>query len=103
MKLLSRQRWPIETMLQELTETLTCEVNPLGYPKAVLCSICLALMAYNVVAVIKAAMLAVHGPETLKKAIAAYYLEKPDNDQVKLHEAIMKSEGLLRHKAVPQQ
>ncbi len=30
------KRWTIETMFQELTETLTCEVNALGYPKAAL-------------------------------------------------------------------
>lgn len=68
------KRWTIETMFQELTETLTCEVNSLGYPKAALFGFCLALMAYNAVAVIKAALRAVHGRETVQKEISGYYL-----------------------------
>ncbi len=67
-------RWTIETMFQELTETLTCEVNTLGYPKAALFSFCLALMAYNAVSVIKAALRAVHGREKVQQDISAYYL-----------------------------
>jgi hypothetical protein len=50
-------------MFQALTETLTCEVNTLGYPKAALFGFCLALLAYNAVAVLKAAVRAVHGRE----------------------------------------
>jgi hypothetical protein len=68
------KRWTIEIMFQELTETLTCEVNSLGYPKAALFGFCLALMAYNAVAVIKAALRAVHGRETVQKEISGYYL-----------------------------
>ena len=68
------KRWTIETMFQELTETLTCEVNTLGYPKAALFGFCLALMAYNAVAVMKAALRAVHGCEKVLQDISAYYL-----------------------------
>ena len=68
------KRWTIETMFQELTETLTCEVNALGYPKAALFGFCLALMAYNAVAVMKAALRAVYGHETVHQGISAYYL-----------------------------
>jgi hypothetical protein len=68
------KRWTIETMFQELTETLTCEVNALGYPKAALFGFCLALMAYNAVAVMKAALRAVHGCEKVHQEISAYYL-----------------------------
>ena len=56
-------RRTIETMFQELTETLTCEIIALGYPKAALFGFCLALMAYDAVAVMKAALRAVHGHE----------------------------------------
>jgi hypothetical protein len=59
---------------QELTETLTCEVNTLGYPKAALFGFCLALVAYHAVSVIKAALRAVHGQETVEKGISGYYL-----------------------------
>jgi hypothetical protein len=68
------KRWTIETMFQELTETLTCEVNALGYPKAALFGFCLALMAYNAVAVMKAALRAVHGHEKVHQDISSYYL-----------------------------
>jgi IS4 transposase len=68
------KRWTIETMFQELTETLTCEVNTLGYPKAALFGFCLALMAYHAVSVIKAALRVVHGRETVKQEVSGYYL-----------------------------
>ena len=68
------KRWTIETMFQELTETLTCEVHALGYPKAALFGFCLALMAYNAVAVMQAALRAVHGCEKVQQDISAYYL-----------------------------
>ena len=68
------KRWTIETMFQELTETLTCEVNTLGYPKAALFGFCLALLAYNAVAVLKAALRAVHGREQVQQHLSAYYL-----------------------------
>src|SRR6266446_5183703 len=68
------KRWTIATMFQELTETLTCEVHALGYPKAALFGFCLALMAYNAVAVMKAALRAVHGCEKVQQDISAYYL-----------------------------
>jgi hypothetical protein len=68
------KRWTIETMFQELTETLPCEINALGYPKAALFGFCLALMAYNAVAVMKAALRAVHGQEKVHQDISSYYL-----------------------------
>lgn len=68
------KRWTIETMFQELTETLTCEVNALGYPKAALFGFCLALMAYHGVSVIKAALRSVHGSQKVEKEISGYYL-----------------------------
>jgi len=68
------KRWTLETMFQALTETLTCEVNALGYPKAALLGFCLALMAYNAVAVMKAALRAVSGHETVRQGISASYL-----------------------------
>jgi hypothetical protein len=69
-----RKRWTIETMFQELTATLTCEVHALGYPKAALFGFCLALLAYNAMAVLKAALRSVHGGEQVQQAISMYYL-----------------------------
>ena len=68
------KRWTIETMFQELTDTLTCEVKALAYPQAALFGFCLALMAYNAVSVLKAALRAVHGRETVQQDVSAYSL-----------------------------
>ena len=44
---LYRTRWTIETMFLELTETLTCEVKTLAYPKAAILAFCLAIPDEN--------------------------------------------------------
>lgn len=67
-------RWTIETAFQRLTEDLCCEVNTLGYPKAALFGFCLALVAYNVVSVVKSAMRAAHGKEFVEEQLSSYYL-----------------------------
>lgn len=54
------KRWSIETAFFEITTTLTCEINTLGYPKAALFAFCLALLAYNAVSLIKAALRSEH-------------------------------------------
>lgn len=68
------KRWNIETMFQELTQTLTCEIKTLGYPKAALFGFCLAVVAYHAVSIIKAALRSVHGEETIEKNVSGYYL-----------------------------
>jgi IS4 transposase len=70
---LYRKRWTIETLFLEVTQTLACEINTLCYPKAALFVFCLALVAANAVAVIKAALRAVHGDEEADK-MSGYYL-----------------------------
>lgn len=67
------KRWTIETLFLEVTQTLACEIDTLGYPKAALFTFCLALVAANAVAVIKAALRAAHG-ETEADALSGYYL-----------------------------
>ena len=71
---LYRKRWTIETMFQELTETLTCEIKTLGYPKAAVFAFCLALVAYNGISVIKAALRSAHGTDTVEEHVSGYYL-----------------------------
>ncbi|MCP4899057.1 MAG: transposase [bacterium] len=71
---LYRKRWTIETMFQELTETLTCEIKTLGYPKAAVFAFCLALVAYNGISVIKAALRSVHGTDAVEEHVSGYYL-----------------------------
>ena len=53
---LYRKRWTIETAFQELEATLDGEINTLGYPKAALFAFCVALVSYNLMSVIKAAL-----------------------------------------------
>jgi Transposase DDE domain len=71
---LYRKRWTIETVFQEVTTTLQCEIHTLAYPKAALFAFCLALVAYNAVSVLKAALRAVHGEELVQEQISGYYL-----------------------------
>jgi hypothetical protein len=70
---LYRRRWTIETLFFEVTTTLTCEIDTLCYPKAALFVFCLALMAANAVAVLKAALRAAHGEEKADE-LSGYYL-----------------------------
>jgi hypothetical protein len=68
------KRWSIETAFFELTTTLSCEINTLGYPKAALFTFCLALLAYNAVSLIKAALRSAHGRKTVNEEVSGYYL-----------------------------
>jgi IS4 transposase len=69
-----RSRWAIEGAFHELTVALRCEVNTLGYPKAALFGFSVAVVAYNVLAVLKAALRAVHGAEKVQKEVSSYYV-----------------------------
>lgn len=69
-----RKRWTIETAFQELEAHLHSEINSLGYPKAALFGFCVALVAYNVLAVVKAALRSVHGEEKIANEVSGYYL-----------------------------
>jgi len=68
------KRWKIEGAFHELTVALHCEVNTLGYPKAALFGFSVAVVAYNVLAVLKAALRAVHGEEKVEKEVSGYYM-----------------------------
>jgi Transposase DDE domain len=67
-------RWTVEGMFQDLTQNLGCEVNTLCYPKAALFGFCVALVAYNILAVTKAALRAVHGEKKIEEEVPGYYL-----------------------------
>jgi Transposase DDE domain len=68
-----RKRWTIEALFLEVTTTLACEIKTLCYPKAALFVFCLALLAANAVAVIKAALRAARG-EGEADELSGYYL-----------------------------
>ncbi len=76
---LYRKRWKIESLFQVLESTLESEQTRLGYPKAALFAFCVSLVAYNVLAVVRAALRAVHGREVVEETVSTYYL----TDEVK--------------------
>ena len=57
-----------------MTVALNCEVNTLGYPRAALFGFCVAVAAYNVLAVLKAALRAVHGERKVQEDVSGYYM-----------------------------
>jgi IS4 transposase len=67
---LYRNRWLIEGAFQELAEHLSSEINTLGYPRAALFGFCVALVASNVLAVVKAALRSVHGLEQIEAQVS---------------------------------
>jgi hypothetical protein len=68
------KRWSIETAFFEITTTLACEINTLGYPQAALLTFCLALVAYNAVSLIKAALRSEHGRTKINDEVSGYSL-----------------------------
>jgi hypothetical protein len=71
---LYRRRWTIETAFQELEAALNSEINTLGYPKAALFAFRVALVAYNVLSTIKAALRSVHGEAVVQEQVSGYYM-----------------------------
>ena len=53
-----------------LTTTLVCEQKGLGYPKAALFGFCVTLLAYNVLASVKAALRSVHGSAKVEEEVS---------------------------------
>ena len=71
---LYRRRWTIETAFQELEATLDGEIDTLGYPKAALFAFCVALVSYNVLSTVKAALRVAHGAEEITEEFSGFYL-----------------------------
>jgi hypothetical protein len=70
---LYRKRWTIETAFQDLALHLNSEIDTLGYPRAALFGFCVALTAYMVMAVNRAALGHVHGAQTIEENFSGYY------------------------------
>lgn len=71
---LYRARWGIETAFQKLENHLHSEINTLGYPKAALFGFCLALVAFNLYAIVMAALRAAHPDQAIHKTVSEYYI-----------------------------
>ena len=57
-----------------MTQTLRCEIDTLGYPKAALFGFCTALVAFNALAVAKAALRSAHGADKVEEQVSDYQL-----------------------------
>jgi hypothetical protein len=71
---LYRMRWGIETAFQKLEKYLNSEIATLGYPQAALFGFCLALVAFNLYAVVMAALRAAHPEHDIDSTVSEYYL-----------------------------
>jgi hypothetical protein len=65
-----RRRWTLETAFQEMEATLHGEITALGYPRAALFTLCVALVAYNVMSAVKGALRSVHGAEAIDAGVS---------------------------------
>lgn len=72
---LYRRRWTVEGMFQRLESALNSEVRSLGHPRAALLAFGVAVVAYNVLATLQAAVEAEH-PEAREEGIevSAYFV-----------------------------
>lgn len=68
------KRWKVETMFQVITDTFHCELNTLGYPRAALFVFCMALVSFNILSTVRAALKQVHGKETIETELSNYYV-----------------------------
>jgi IS4 transposase len=71
---LYRARWRIEGAFQELAEHLNSEVRTLGYPRAALFGFCVALVLFNAMSLMKAALRACHGAAKVEAEVSNYYI-----------------------------
>jgi IS4 transposase len=71
---LYRRRWRIEMMFQRLESVLQSEIPALGHPRAALLAFGVAILAYNVLALISRAITVQHQLDTEKLEISSYYV-----------------------------
>jgi IS4 transposase len=71
---LYRRRWRIEMMFQRLESVLQSEIPALGHPRAALLAFGVAIMAYNVLAIIACAITIQHKLDTETLEISSYYV-----------------------------
>ena len=69
-----RKRWTIEGMFGELEAVLESEVRSLGRPRAALLAFGVAVLAYNVLSVVKSAVEASHDLEAANLQVSTYYI-----------------------------
>jgi hypothetical protein len=69
-----RNRWRIEGMFQRLELALKSEIRSLGAPRAALLGFAVAVVAYNVLAIVQLAIASAHPPEKTGSELSMYYV-----------------------------
>lgn len=69
-----RKRWRIETSFAELDRVFNGEIESLAHPRAALLAFGLAIVAYNTLGVVKAALRKKHGVDRIQNEMSLYYL-----------------------------
>ena len=67
-------RWKIENAFQQVEHDLNSEICTIGYPRAALFGFAVALVAYNIMALVYGALRAGHGAEKIDEEFSHYYL-----------------------------
>lgn len=99
---LYRERWTLETAFQEIEATLNGEIDTLGYPRAALFALCVALVAYNVMSAVKGALRSVHGSEVVDGGVSGWDLaEEVAGTSRGMRIAIPKGEWVAFHGLPP--
>lgn len=57
-----------------MTTELRCEIDTLGYPGAALFGFAVAAVAYNLMAVVMAALRVAHGHDRVERSVSSHYL-----------------------------
>ena len=73
---LYRERWQVEGLFLSVTTNFEGEIKSLAYPKAALLSFSLALISYNILATLRAALSSVHGIEQGEKVSDFYVVDE---------------------------
>jgi IS4 transposase len=71
---LYRKRWRIEGMFQRLEAVLNSEIRSLGHPRAALLGFAVAIMAYNVLHLLKHSIERAHRQELPDLDVSTYYI-----------------------------
>lgn len=71
---LYRKRWTIEGLFGRLEAALESEIRTLGYPRAALLAFGLAVIAFNVLALVEAAVAAAHDLQESEIEVSTYYV-----------------------------
>jgi len=84
---LYRRRWTIESMFQKIESILKSEVKTLGYPRAALFSFCMALLGFNILSLLQAAVEKQHHIEPHSpKELSLYHVA---NEIKRIHPGMM--------------